>query len=93
MFDHARAADDCRDAEADVADAVGPVEAAGDGQDAAAIEGDGVDDLPDGDPYRVAGTAFAGDDFGSTFLRALEDLRMECGRDPGSACARMTVRQ
>ena len=83
MFDHARAADDRRDAEADVADPVGTVDPAGDRQDATAVERDRVDDLADGDPDGITGSTFAGDNFCAALLRALEDLRLERGRNSG----------
>src|SRR6266853_1473650 len=83
VLDDTGAADDGRHADAHVADAVRAADHARDGQDAAPIENDAVDDFAGRDADGPAGAAFARDDFGAAFLRALENLILESRRDAG----------
>ena len=74
MVEHAGAADDGGHADRDLAQAVFALLERGDGEELAAVEGDGVDDLGDGDADGPAGAALAADDFGAAGLGAVEEL-------------------
>lgn len=70
-------ADDGGEAEGDVGDTEFAGLGSGDGEELAAIEGDGFDDFFDGDTDGAAGSAFLGDDGGAGFFRFVEEFGSE----------------
>src|SRR5262249_17989081 len=84
-------ADDRRDREADIAEAVEPLLQRADRQDLAIVLGDRLDDVANRDANSEAGTALQFDDFRPAALRLLKDFLLKLRREAGELFERQPV--